>query len=67
MTALALSTWVLASCGAVAAVAAMLAKVLGHISGIWTSRLFAMAYLFMGLSALLFIIRGFADPGQASP
>ena len=67
MDTLALSTWVLAFCGAAAALAAMLGKLLGRLSETWTGRLYALAYTLMGLSALLFIIRGFADPGQAGP
>jgi predicted membrane channel-forming protein YqfA (hemolysin III family) len=54
-------TWVLAAIGAASALAGAVCKTTGTVSSPWPERLYLMSYLFVGLSAILFICRGFMN------
>ncbi|MCF8033481.1 MAG: hypothetical protein K9K66_04035 [Desulfarculaceae bacterium] len=52
-------TWALALAGGAAALGAAVMKGMGLLSPPWAGRLYGLAYALMGLSVVLFIIRGF--------
>ncbi len=54
---LAILTWILAVAGAVSALGAALGR--GRLPASWVNRLYLLAYLVMGVSVALFILRGF--------
>lgn len=51
--------WTLALAGAVFALVASLGKILGFLNASWANKITLVAYLLMGLSILIFVIRGF--------
>ncbi|MCB2228004.1 MAG: hypothetical protein KQH53_15090 [Desulfarculaceae bacterium] len=53
-------TWALALAGGAAALGAAVGKGMGALSPAWTGRLYGLSYVLMGLSVVLFILRGFA-------
>ena len=51
--------------GGVASLIAMGLQARGPVNPVWISRLHRLAYLFMGVSILLFIVRGLVHPQPA--